>query len=240
VWRSVKHVRTAVLCFIFLTHPPLSAVTLCFPCLRSFTLLTLSSPLFRDNNPLYSSFLFCKRYFYWLPEPSNKETPEKPIHHNYRSPMMAGGLFAMGREFFLASGAYDEDQDTWGGENFEMSFRLWMCGGELITVPCSHIAHAFRKKTPYKFKNRDPLKTIAHNLNRVAAVWLDQYAQFYHNMSGNLIKSPSFGDVSGRLALRERLKCKSFQWCGATLPCCTAALSSYVLMNLTCLLVAQA
>ena len=45
------------------------------------------------------------RYFYWLPEPSNKLTPEDPMTNNFRSPMMAGGLFAMGREFFLVSGA---------------------------------------------------------------------------------------------------------------------------------------
>lgn len=37
---------------------------------------------------------------------------------------MAGGLFAMNREYFWEIGAYDERMDLWGGENLEMSFRV--------------------------------------------------------------------------------------------------------------------
>lgn len=73
---------------------------------------------------------------------------ERQLTEPFHAPVMCGGIFAMGREFFLASGSYDEAMDTWGGENFEMSFRLWMCGGEIVTVPCSRIAHVFRKKSP--------------------------------------------------------------------------------------------
>ena len=57
-----------------------------------------------------------------------------------RSPTMAGGLFTINREYFYEIGAYDPGMEVWGGENLEMSFRVWQCGGKVMIHPCENIS----------------------------------------------------------------------------------------------------
>ncbi|OQV12866.1 Polypeptide N-acetylgalactosaminyltransferase 1 [Hypsibius exemplaris] len=127
-----------------------------------------------------------------------------------QTPTMAGGLFAINRDYFYELGAYDEGMDVWGGENLEFSFRVWQCGGTLEIVTCSRVGHVFRKSTPYKFPG-GTATVINHNSRRVAEVWMDEYKEFFYAMNQNA-KSIALGDISERLANREKLGCKSFQW----------------------------
>uniref|UniRef100_A0A4Y0BMC4 Polypeptide N-acetylgalactosaminyltransferase n=2 Tax=Anopheles funestus TaxID=62324 RepID=A0A4Y0BMC4_ANOFN len=140
-----------------------------------------------------------------------RECPEKDLEicPTY-SPTMAGGLFAISRDYFWDIGSYDEQMDGWGGENLEMSFRVWQCGGTLETIPCSRIGHIFRDFHPYSFPNdRD---THGINTVRMAIVWMDDYVELLYLNRPDLKDHPELGDVTHRKVLREKLHCKSFDW----------------------------
>ncbi len=58
-----------------------------------------------------------------------------------------------------------------------------MCGGRLEIVPCSHVGHIFRKRSPYKW--RTGVNVLRKNSVRLAEVWLDEYKKYYFDRIGN-------------------------------------------------------
>ncbi|XP_041858480.1 polypeptide N-acetylgalactosaminyltransferase 5 [Melanotaenia boesemani] len=140
----------------------------------------------------------------------NNMTISDPI----RCPVMAGGLFSIDKKYFFELGTYDPGLDVWGGENMEISFKIWMCGGEIEIIPCSRVGHIFRGQNPYKFP-KDRQKTVERNLARVAEVWLDEYKDlFYGHGYHHLLdkKVIDIGNLTEQIELRKSLKCKSFKW----------------------------
>ena len=91
----------------------------------------------------------------------DNENDSEYMSTSYPSPTHAGGLIAVNREYFLSLGGYDHGLLVWGGEQvfdiiigfnikraisfqYELSFKVWMCGGRVIWAPCSRVGHVYR------------------------------------------------------------------------------------------------
>ncbi|KAI2539837.1 polypeptide N-acetylgalactosaminyltransferase 10 [Homo sapiens] len=139
-----------------------------------------------------------------IPPELQKADPSDP----FESPVMAGGLFAVDRKWFWELGGYDPGLEIWGGEQYEISFKVWMCGGRMEDIPCSRVGHIYRKYVPYKVPAG---VSLARNLKRVAEVWMDEYAEYIYQRRPEY-RHLSAGDVAVQKKLRSSLNCKSFKW----------------------------
>uniref|UniRef100_A0A8C0Q8U5 Polypeptide N-acetylgalactosaminyltransferase n=2 Tax=Canis lupus familiaris TaxID=9615 RepID=A0A8C0Q8U5_CANLF len=139
-----------------------------------------------------------------IPPELQKADPSDP----FESPVMAGGLFAVDRKWFWELGGYDPGLEIWGGEQYEISFKVWMCGGRMEDIPCSRVGHIYRKYVPYKVPAG---VSLARNLKRVAEVWMDEYAEHIYQRRPEY-RHLSAGDVAAQKKLRSALNCKSFKW----------------------------
>ncbi|XP_035313862.1 polypeptide N-acetylgalactosaminyltransferase 3 [Cricetulus griseus] len=151
--------------------------------------------------------------FGWESLPDHEKQRRKDETYPIKTPTFAGGLFSISREYFEHIGSYDEEMEIWGGENIEMSFRVWQCGGQLEIMPCSVVGHVFRSKSPHTFPKGT--QVIARNQVRLAEVWMDEYKEIFYRRNtdaAKIVKQKSFGDLSKRFEIKKRLQCKNFTW----------------------------
>ncbi|GAB0088572.1 Polypeptide N-acetylgalactosaminyltransferase [Sergentomyia squamirostris] len=162
-----------------------------------------------SSSPLVRGGFNWGLHFKWDNLPQGTLKQDSDFLGPFDSPTMAGGLFAVDRKYFRTMGEYDMGMDIWGGENLEISFRIWQCGGAIQLIPCSRVGHVFRKRRPYG--SPEGADTMIRNSLRLAHVWMDDYLKYFIEQQPTA-KTVDYGDVSNRKALRERLQCHSFQW----------------------------
>lgn len=147
-----------------------------------------------------------------------KELPQQEISKHtqdsepYWSPTHAGGLLAIEKNWFFELGGYDPGIKIWGAEQYELSFKVWQCGGTLEWVPCSHVGHIYRgpRTVSTHPANSNPHQSVINHM-RLAEVWMDEYKEYYYIREPQ-IKKLDYGDISKQKAIRDKLQCKSFKW----------------------------
>uniref|UniRef100_A0A8C2AEV4 Polypeptide N-acetylgalactosaminyltransferase n=1 Tax=Cyprinus carpio TaxID=7962 RepID=A0A8C2AEV4_CYPCA len=143
--------------------------------------------------------------FGWEAIPDYENAKRKDETYPVKTPTFAGGLFSISKAYFEKIGTYDDKMEIWGGENVEMSFRVWQCGGQLEIIPCSVVGHVFRTKSPHTFPKGT--EVITRNQVRLAEVWMDDYKLIYYRRK-HMTNCMAF--VSCMVV--ETLQCKNFSW----------------------------
>jgi hypothetical protein len=88
----------------------------------------------------------------------------------------------MRRETYLRTGGYDPGMRQLGGNDAELSCRLWLSGYEQKVVPEVEVGHLFRTAAPYPAHWR----SVLHNRLRMALVHFhpDRVERVVHALRG--------------------------------------------------------
>ena len=92
---------------------------------------TIMTTTGRPNNVYIDFIMFVLRYT-WMQIPEHEKARIKSPAQAFRTATLVGCALAVHKEYFYKIGAFDDAMNIWGGENIELAFRTWLCGGEVI------------------------------------------------------------------------------------------------------------
>ncbi|XP_041367912.1 inactive polypeptide N-acetylgalactosaminyltransferase-like protein 5 [Gigantopelta aegis] len=147
--------------------------------------------------------IFFETYFRLDQQASKSEVDPLP------GVVMVGPAFAVDVKYFKDIGTYDSGMEIWGGENIELAWRVWLCGGQLLHSPCAKVGHIARAQ-PYSFP-AGRYQTEIHNYKRAVDVWMGPYKKYVYDYFPDM-KNMDAGDISERLKIKSKLKCRTFDW----------------------------
>jgi polypeptide N-acetylgalactosaminyltransferase len=130
---------------------------------------------------------------------------------NYPTPIIWGSTYAISVKHFWELKP-DSGLITHGADFLEMSFKINLCGGRLVEVPCSRIAHLYRR-FPYEKHDHDGDFKAANN-KRVAEIWLDDYKAALYSRHPERYKRIEIDeeDIQEQRELKKELRCKPFKY----------------------------
>jgi len=138
-------------------------------------------------------------------------------------PILPGCFLAMRREVFAATGGFDGGMRQLGGNDNELSLRLWLLGYQLLIVPRIEVGHLFRTTIPFDAT----WAAVVHNRLRTAFVHFgrERIERVVHALRGYqafptglamTVEGDTFARRAHLLAERQRTDDWFFEFFGMT------------------------
>ncbi|KAH8294953.1 hypothetical protein KR018_004724, partial [Drosophila ironensis] len=178
---------------------------------------------YRKGNEMLKGGFDWSLHFHWLKRRLGKrERPEAP----YKSPVFAGGVLMISREWFLHLDSFNPNLKIWGGESIELAIKLWLCGGQIEIVPCSRIGHIFRRLHAFEFpppkffpsqelfsqELSSAQANYLYNSKIIAESWLDEYKNMFYALKPAARGIPLNHTSQELQQFRRQRRCHRFGW----------------------------